>query len=167
MRSAVPAYDNITAATTEEMPYLRACIEEALRIFPPVAFALPRDCPGAMIDGRYIPEGVCVGVENYAMHTDPRFWADPERFRPERWLGSGLPGDDRRASQPFSTGPRACLGINLAWMEMRILLAKLMWRFDMEMSCDIEDWNAACEQALVWKKPPLLVKFQPRRLITA
>ncbi|CAN8101959.1 unnamed protein product [Discula destructiva] len=162
VRSAFTSPDHISCDATAALPYLHGCIEEGFRVFPPAAFNLPRDCPGAVIDGHYIPEGVMVGVENYAMHTDPRFWTDPEAFCPERWIGEGFPGDDRRASQPFSTGPRACLGMNLAKMEMHIALAKLVWSFDLEMACDIEDWNEACENYILWKKPALWVKFHPR-----
>lgn len=167
LRSAFTTLDQITSDTTAPLPYLNACIEEGLRLFPPAAFALPRDSPGAVIDGHYVPAGVVVGVENYAMHTDPRNWVAPMSFRPERWIGDGLAGDDRHASEPFSTGPRACLGINLAYMEMRITLAKLVWSFELEMASDIEDWNAACENYVLWRKPALLVKFHPRATAVA
>lgn len=166
LHGAFTSLDEITSDAAAALPYLNACIEEGLRVFPPAAFALPRDSPGAVIDGHYIPEGVIVGVENYAMHMDPRNWVAPELFRPERWIGAGIAGDDKRASQPFSTGPRACLGVNLAYMEMRIALAKLIWSFELELACDIEDWNAVCTNALLWGKPPLLVKFHPRRRVT-
>lgn len=162
LRDTFSSVDQIVSDNTAALPYLNACIEEGLRLFPPAPLALPRDSPGAFIDGHYVPEDVVVGVELYAMHTSPRNWVDPDSFRPERWIGAGLAGDDRRASQPFSTGPRACLGINLAYMELRIALAKLIWSYDMEMACELDDWNAACENYLLWRKPALLVKYHPR-----
>ncbi|KAG8164141.1 hypothetical protein KVR01_006059 [Diaporthe batatas] len=161
VRSAFGSYEQITGDSTAALPYLHGAIEEGLRLFPPVAFGLPRDCPGAVIDGVYIPEGVVVATENYAISRDPRYWADPESFRPERWIGEGL-GDDKRAFQPFSTGPRACLGLNLAYLEMRIALAKVIFVFDLEMVSEIDDWTAACKSYGMWKKPELLVKFRPR-----
>lgn len=154
--------DQITSDTTAGLPYLNACIEEGLRIFPPAPFALPRDSPGAFIDGHFVPAGVVVGNEVYAMQTDPRNFEAPDSFRPDRWIGEGLAGDDRRASQPFSTGPRACLGVNLAYMEMRIALAKLVWSFEMEMACEIDEWNDVCTNFLLWRKPSFLVKYHPR-----
>lgn len=161
VRGAFSSLDEITGDATAALPYLHACIEEGLRIFPPVALNLPRDCPGAVIDGHYVPEGTVVGAETYTMHTDPRYWRDPESFRPERWIGEGL-GDEKRAFQPFSYGPRACLGINMAYLELRIAVAKVVWTFDLEMVSQIDDWNSACENYILWKKADLLVKFHPR-----
>ncbi|KAG8168201.1 hypothetical protein KVR01_003890 [Diaporthe batatas] len=138
-----------------------SCLE-GLRVFPPLSFGLPRDCPGAVIDGHFVPEGTTVANENYAMAFDPRYWRDPLSFRPERWVGAGFTGDDRRAFQPFSSGPRGCLGINLAYMEMRVSVAKLLWAFDLELASDIPDWNSACKNYILWKKPDLNVKFHPR-----
>lgn len=103
-----------------------------------------------------------VGSETLAMHTDPRLWADSESFRPERWVADGLAGDDKRAFQPFSTGPRACLGLNMAYLELRIAVAKMVWLYDLEMACEIRDWYEACEDYGLWKKPDLLVKFRPK-----
>lgn len=162
VRGAFASREQITGDATAALPYLHGCIEEVLRIFPPATLGLPRDCPGAVIDGVYIPEGVVVSTEAYAMARDPRSWADPLTFRPERWVGDGLAGDDKRASQPFSTGPRACLGINLAYLEMRLAVAKVLWTFDLEIVSKIDDWNGACWDYLLWKKPILDVKFHPR-----
>lgn len=161
VRGAFSSVDEITGDSTTHLPYLLGCIDETLRIFPPVSFNLPRDCPGAMIDGHYVPEGTVVGFETYTMHRDPRYWVDPEVFRPERWIGQGL-GDNKRAFQPFSSGPRVCLGINMAYLELRIALAKLVWKFDLEMISQIDDWNHACGSYILWKKPALMVKFHPR-----
>lgn len=162
IRGAFRSLDDITGDSTAELPYLHGCLEEGLRVFPPLSFGLPRDCPGAVIDGHFVPEGTTVANENYSMALDPRFWADPVSFRPERWLGEGFAGDDKRASQPFSSGPRGCLGINLAYMEMRISVAKLLWAFDLELASEVPDWNSACKNYILWKKPDLNVKFHPR-----
>ncbi|KAG6356107.1 hypothetical protein INS49_015492 [Diaporthe citri] len=131
-------------------------------MFPPVAAGLPRVCPGAVIDGQYVPAGYIVSCENYPLARDPRYWVNPDDFRPEQWIGQGL-GDDKRAFQPFSSGPRACLGINLAYLEPRITLAKIIFAYDLELvSREIEDWNRSCTSFGLWRKPGLLVKFHPR-----
>lgn len=173
VRGAFTSEGQITGDSTAggSLPYLHGCVEEAMRLFPPVTLGLPRDCPGAVVDGVYVPEGVVVSTENYAMARDPRNWADALAFRPERWVGDGngegglFAGDDRGASQPFSAGPRACLGINLAYLEMRVTLARVMWAYDLELVSDIEDWNGACVDYMLWKKPELLVKFHPRVMV--
>lgn len=162
VRGTFQSFNDITGDAAMALPYLNGCIQEALRVFPPVPLPLPRDCPGAFIDGRYIPEGIVVQCDPFSMHTDPRFWADAGSYRPERWIGAGFERDDKRAFQPFSTGPRACLGINMAYMEMRIAVAKMIWLYDLEMACEIEDWLEACFDFGLWRKPPLMVKFHPR-----
>jgi cytochrome P450 len=162
IREAFRCLDDITGDSTAELPYLHGCIEEGLRVFPPLAFGLPRDCPGAVIDGHFVPEGTVVANENYSMSLDPRYWVDPMSFRPERWIGEGFAGDDKRAFQPFSSGPRGCLGVNLAYLEMRISVAKLLWAFDLESASEIQDWNSACKNHILWKKPDLNVRFHPR-----
>ncbi|KAF3766843.1 cytochrome P450, partial [Cryphonectria parasitica EP155] len=165
VRGAFQSLDEITGDSTATLPYLHGCIEEGLRMFPPVTIGLPRDCPGAVIDGRYIPKDTIVQCDPLTLHTSPRYWVDSEEYRPERWLGAGLEGDDKRAFQPFSTGPRACLGVNMAYMELRIALAKLMWTYDMEMASKIDNWYDACVDVGLWKKPDLMVKFHPRVVV--
>lgn len=162
VRDAFPKLEDITGDATASLPYLHGCIEEALRLFPPVTFGLPRDSPGALIDGHYIPDGVIVSSEIMTLHMSPRYWVDPETYRPERWIGEGFAGDDKRAFQPFSTGPRACLGLNMAYLELRIAVAKMVWNYDLEGAHDIENLLEACEDFGLWKKPSLMVKFHPR-----
>lgn len=162
VRTAFASSDAITGDATARCEYLHGVIEEGLRLSPPVALALPRDSPGAVVDGHVVPAGTTVGVENFGMARDPRYWVDPEAFRPERWIGDGLKGDNKGAFQPFSTGPRACLGINLAYLEMRVVIAKVVFAYDFELVApDVPDWNRACKVYGMWNKPPLMVKFIP------
>lgn len=164
IRGAFKSMDEITGDSTAKCEYLHGVIEEGLRVFPPVAIGLPRVSPGALIDGQYVPSGYIVACENYPLARDPRYWTTPESFRPERWIGQGF-GDDKRAFQPFSSGPRACLGVNLAYLELRITLAKIIFAYDLELvSREIEDWNRSCTCFGLWRKPALLVKFHPRKL---
>ncbi|KAF5009700.1 hypothetical protein FDECE_4109 [Fusarium decemcellulare] len=125
VRSRFQSDTEITGDATADLKYLSAVIEEGLRIFPPAPFGLPRISPGATIDGHYIPPGVVVSVDHWTTKHDERYWKDAHSFIPERWIGEGF-GDVKEASQPFSLGPRACLGINLAYLEMRIILAKMV-----------------------------------------
>ncbi|KAI6602738.1 hypothetical protein MCOR12_003573 [Pyricularia oryzae] len=163
VRASFSSAELITGDSILRLKYLNAVIEEGLRLFPPLAIGLPRESPGAVVDGHYIPQGTTVSVENFSMSYDPRYWEDPKAFRPERWL-VGL-GVDRpsEAHHPFSEGTRSCIGKNLAYLEMRILLANLVWHFDWELaSTDIQDLNSSCQCFALWTMPKLLVKFRPR-----
>ncbi|KAF2967357.1 hypothetical protein GQX73_g6227 [Xylaria multiplex] len=164
VRGTFTSVDDITGDSTVNLPYLHGVIEESLRLFPPVPFSLPRYSPGAEIDGHYIPEGTVVSVAAMSMPRDPRYWKDGESFRPERWVGDGF-NDQKKASQPFSTGPRACLGINLAYLEMRLTLAKLVWLYDWELAAPQDEWVRECKMRILWKKPDLWIKYHPRAVV--
>jgi cytochrome P450 len=86
-------------------------------------------CPGAVIDSRHVPSGTTVSVDHWTTKHDSRYWDEPMVFKPERWLDKSSQ-DVREASQSCSMGPQSCLDVNLAYLEMRIILAKMVFDFD-------------------------------------
>nr|KMM70930.1 cytochrome P450 67 [Coccidioides posadasii RMSCC 3488] len=119
--------------------YLKSCIQETLRISPPVGTALWREVEpenGATIDGTVIPKGTHVGVGIYSIHHKPNHFSDPFTFRPERWLSEARPADlvnhETRAYGPFSIGPRSCVGKGIAMQELMLSLAHIFWSLDFE-----------------------------------
>ncbi|KAK4494541.1 hypothetical protein PRZ48_013897 [Zasmidium cellare] len=158
VRDALESVDEITDQSTSCMPYLNAVIQEGLRLFPPLPSRLPRVSPGAIIDGHYVPKGAVVSATTYDMSRDSRYWYQPDEFWPERWISSN---DRREASKPFSTRPRACIGVNLALLEMRLVLARLVYTFNMESVSRSEKWDEGLKVYFLWKKPPLRVRFTP------
>ncbi|KAI4595995.1 hypothetical protein KJ359_006287 [Pestalotiopsis sp. 9143b] len=160
VRSAFQTPADITADRCSELPYLNAVIEEGLRIGPPVPFGPPRTSPGAVVGGVYLPPGTTAAVDMWAVHHNPRYWKEPYAFRPERWIGDGL-GDDKTAFNPFLTGPRSCLGINLAYIEMRLTLTLLIFNYDWELvDEDLDLWRDV-RTHMFWKKPSLFVRYHP------
>ncbi|KAJ5672587.1 cytochrome P450 [Penicillium longicatenatum] len=131
---------DVTLSSVQNLHYLKAVIHEGLRLCPPVPWMLPRLVPegGEVICGKWIPGGTPVSLQAYALNRDPNAFFDATSFHPERWLPDASSpksvffNDDRRAVQPFSMGPRACLGQHLAWAEMQLILAKLLVSFDFE-----------------------------------
>ena len=124
----IPTYDGIA-----QLPYLKACIEESLRLRPAQSIGLPRIVPagGRMIAGRFVKEGVTVSVPTYTMLRDNRYFENPEVFSPDRWIT----GDKQRMMQahlPFSVGPRACIGRNIAYFEQLLMIANLVNRYNFE-----------------------------------
>ncbi|KAI9592311.1 cytochrome P450, partial [Syncephalis fuscata] len=125
----------IPYANVKQLPYLDAVLHETLRLFPPVADGLPRQVPkgGADIAGYHLPGGTTVFCSAYALHRASTLWDEPNSFLPERWL---VPNEQliemKKAFVPFSFGPRACLGRNLAWMELKLTISALIRRFDMK-----------------------------------
>tara|TARA_R110002003_G_scaffold79_7_gene7065 strand:- start:3738 stop:5105 length:1368 start_codon:yes stop_codon:yes gene_type:complete len=129
--------------------YLRACIDETLRISPPVGTTLWRDIPRdgngpVVIDGHAIPEGTRIGVNVYTVHHNEAYFPDPWVFSPERFLEEGDAYDQtqikemRAAFSPFSIGYRSCAGKPLAYLESSVTVAKALWYFDIEMPEGVE-----------------------------
>ncbi|KAL1630658.1 hypothetical protein SLS54_000529 [Diplodia seriata] len=127
--------------------YLRACIDEALRLSPPVGAILPRvTLAGGLtvaVDGghhHHIPTGVGVGCPIYALHHHAAYVADAFAYRPERWMaGENEAGEEgvRRLHEvfnPFSVGPRGCIGKPMAYLELSLALARLVWACDMRLA---------------------------------
>ena len=131
IRGAFRESEEMDTNSLSKLQYLTGVCEEGLRLFGPAPFIWPRYSPGAEIDGHYIPAGTVVSTSNYTVSRDPRAWHDGAGFHPERWLPADHPlhdpvydHDNKESFFPFGVGPRACLGINLAYMEMRHILAK-------------------------------------------
>ncbi|KAK2051615.1 putative cytochrome P450, partial [Colletotrichum caudatum] len=118
--------------------YLKACIDESLRMSPPVGGALWREIrPGGMAVGSIVlPEGIDIGTGIYSLHHHDAYFDSPFEYKPERWLvgedGSTKESVDlaRAAFYPFSSGPRGCVGKGFAYHEITLTLAHILYRFD-------------------------------------
>ncbi|RAL08960.1 cytochrome P450 [Aspergillus homomorphus CBS 101889] len=169
IRTEFRSYEAITleaVANAKRTPYLNAVIAEALRFFPPVPVGFIRRVPpgGETVSGWWMPGGTVLSVSHYAAYHSDRNFRDPDCWVPERWLGDErYVTDNRAAFQPFSFGPRSCLGRNLAYAEMRLILAKMVWSFDMELDERFSrDWLQRCRVMRLWQKPELMVRVRPR-----
>ncbi|KXJ88135.1 averantin oxidoreductase [Microdochium bolleyi] len=169
IRTQFASAEEITMVSVNKCRYLFAVIEEGLRMYPPSSTAHSRYVPpgGATLDGNFVPEGMLVGITTYAIMHAKENWVNPDKFAPERWLPEGerpeeYNADKKDSFQAFSYGPRNCIGRNLAYAEMKIVLARLLWEFDVEYCGPKgDDW---LDQPIyvVWQKKPLMVKLHPR-----
>ncbi|KAL9067843.1 MAG: hypothetical protein Q9157_006676 [Trypethelium eluteriae] len=122
----IPWYDAV-----KQNAYLRACLDESLRLLPPVSAGLQRKTPpgGSSVGGKWIAGNTLVSTSAYIAHRNPEVFPDPEAFLPERWLK-----DDANEMQKyfiaFSAGARGCIGRNLTYLEQTVLLATLVRRYD-------------------------------------
>ena len=126
-----------------------------------------------------------VGVAHNSAYRSALNFKNPDSFEPERWLpNTGYDDDQKEAMQPFSVGPRNCLGKkyahshktipfvrieantkpprSLAYHEMRAILATVLWHFDFELCPESEDWSNQ-KVYTVWEKKDLFVKLKPIR----
>jgi cytochrome P450 len=108
-------------------------IEEVLRLYPPVTILMRRATQDDEVGGYSIQKNSFVLWSGYVLHRHPDIWDEPEQFRPERWLPEQVEGRPRFSCLPFGGGPRICLGINFALMEMTLVLATLAQRYRTEL----------------------------------
>jgi len=123
--------------------YLRACIDEAMRLSPSVGGLLPREvlAGGLNVDDHYVPEGIVVGTPHYALHHNAEYYPDPFNYHPERWIIDSRTGVGEKdvelahsAFCAFSIGPRGCIGKGMAYMELMTVLARTLFMYDMRQA---------------------------------
>ncbi|KAL9085407.1 MAG: hypothetical protein Q9159_004696 [Coniocarpon cinnabarinum] len=128
--------------------YLRACIDESLRLCPPIPMHLPREvCEGGLdVYGHHFPRGTIVGVPTYALHHSERYFDRPFEYDPSRWLAKGegiitsegnsseVLARQREAFVPFSIGPRACIGRTVALFELYVCVARVLYSYDIRLA---------------------------------
>ncbi|KAJ5983857.1 hypothetical protein N7481_005956 [Penicillium waksmanii] len=119
-----------------ELPFLRRCIDEGMRLHSTSAIGLPRivaDNGGGVRFGEfYFPPGTVLSVPSYTIHHMQEIWGDDvEEFKPDRWLN--LTARQKMGFNPFSYGPRACVGQNVAIMELQLIIGTLFHRYDFEL----------------------------------
>ncbi len=126
----VPTFDD-----ADRLPRTSACLQEAMRLFPPVpAFTRVARGPDE-IDGVKIPRGSDIIICTSLMHRNPRLWDNPEGFDPERFMpgASSAAGRPRLAFMPFGAGRRICVGQGFALMEGVLLAAMITQRLRLDL----------------------------------
>jgi cytochrome P450 len=126
-----------TAATLPSMDFLGRVFRETLRLYPP-AWGFGRTALQPDTFGPYtVPAGGLVIISPYVMHRSPRLWDRPEVFDPDRFLPAASAARAKFAYVPFGSGPRMCIGANLAMMEAPLIVASLLRRFDISLPGDV------------------------------
>mmetsp|Transcript_20746 Transcript_20746/g.18166 ORF Transcript_20746/g.18166 Transcript_20746/m.18166 type:complete len:203 (-) Transcript_20746:248-856(-) len=127
--------DEVTLEKVNKMDYTLAFCKECLRLSAPIAMLFPRETVNDIeIEGVKIHKGTLVSVAVNTVGRDPRNFAEPEKFIPERWIpesdfAQSHPKMDQNLFLAFSGGPRYCIGRQFAYIELRVILAHLIKRF--------------------------------------
>lgn len=125
-KESPPSLDHL-----KSLPFLDACVQEVLRLFPPI-WGFPRCCVNSdRIRDVEIPGGSEVWVSPFVTQRHPDLWADPNEFKPERWLETPEAELEKGAFFPFGAGARQCIGANFARLEAKIVMASTIARFDL------------------------------------
>jgi cytochrome P450 len=120
-------------ADLERLPYLNAVISEVLRMYPPAYIMARTSIAPSSIGGYEFPTGSTIMFSQWLMHRDPRYYDDPDAFRPERWLDGLADRLPAGAYFPFGDGPRRCIGQGFALLESALVIASLAQRFRFEL----------------------------------
>jgi len=142
VKSVFSSYDEIKSGTKiMSCKYLTAFLNEAMRMTPPVAAEPSREVlpGGTTVGDHYFPAGLHVSTGLYCLSYNENVFPEPFKFSPERWIvdetGKGGPSAESVALAEngfcaFSYGTRGCVGKNLAWLEMRLVIAKTLWMYE-------------------------------------
>jgi cytochrome P450 len=119
-----------TASDLHSLSYTDMVLREAIRLYPPAWLVGRRALADFEVEPYLVPSGAIVILSPYVSHRDPRWFAEPERFDPERWTEEQLAGRPRWAYFPFGGGARTCVGEAFAWTEAKLVIATLgrRWR---------------------------------------
>ena len=128
--------DDCAFNAIDSLPYLNAVVLESLRLVDTIESCQSRVVPkgGCVVEGYYLPEGTIVSAQPYVLHRQENIFPDPEKFNPDRWLM------DKESLRPllkslltFSTGPRGCIGKQLALAVMKTSLTNIYKTFTTEL----------------------------------
>ena len=149
------------ASDISNLRFTRAVFSESLRLFPPAWVLVRRATADHQTEAATIPAGSLVFVSQLLTHRDPRFFADPSRFLPERWLDQDVRRLPKGAYFPFGLGPRSCIGEGLAWFEGVLILATIGRTFTFRPPAGFE----IVADARLTLRPAAAVMRVERRLI--
>ncbi|XP_062379514.1 cytochrome P450 4V2 [Sardina pilchardus] len=157
----------VNADDLKKLRYLDCVIKEALRLFPSVPFFARSICQDTHINGFKVPKGTNAIIITYAAHRDPRFFPNPEEFRPERFLPENCVGRHPYAYIPFSAGLRNCIGQRFAMMEEKVILASILRYFNV-VSCQSREELRPIGELILRPENGIWIRLERRkRLPTA
>ncbi|XP_063957972.1 cytochrome P450 3A9-like [Lytechinus pictus] len=130
--SLTPTRDDVSYTSIAKMPYLDNVVCETLRLYP-AAVVIERECNETHVcNGITIPKGVQVIFPSFAIHRDPAIWPEPDKFNPDRFTKENREGRHPLAWLPFGFGPRNCIGMRFALMEMKMAIIRLLQKYRFE-----------------------------------
>ncbi|MBB5941538.1 cytochrome P450 [Xanthomonas sp. 3307] len=139
---ALPGLDSASAtacddALVERLPLARACVKEAMRLYPPAWITARIAQRDTTLEGFAVPRGTQLVISQWVVQRDPRHFAAPERFMPARWLDAAH-APARYTYFPFGGGPRSCIGSQLALVQMTVVVAGLLRERMLQLAADAQ-----------------------------
>ncbi|KAL3468474.1 cytochrome P450 [Aspergillus heterothallicus] len=160
----------LTYDESQRLPFLQACVKECLRIWPPVVGLMQKVVPpgGDTLNGKFVPEGTQIGYSAWGVHRNPQVYgSDAGIFRPERWLEAEAEGEERllvmnRTQElVFGSGRYACLGKQIALIEVSKTIAEIFLRYDFVLVDPSQPWQSVQRNGL-FLQSELMVRISER-----
>ncbi|XP_059272010.1 cytochrome P450 3A12-like [Mustela nigripes] len=156
-RRTLPTYDALV-----QMEYLDMVLSESLRLYP-IAGRLERACKKDVeISGVFIPKGMLVMVPTFSLHRDQDLWPEPEEFHPERFSKKNKDSINPYTYLPFGTGPRNCIGMRFAIMNMKLALVRVLQNFSFKPCKETQIPLKLSSYGLIRPEKPIVLKIEPR-----
>ncbi|XP_073785684.1 thromboxane-A synthase isoform X1 [Danio rerio] len=150
-------HETVDYANVQELKYLDMVICESLRLYPP-AFRVARDVEeDTVLNGQFLPKGASLEIPTGFLHYDPEHWTEPTKFIPERFTPEAKARRHPFVYLPFGAGPRSCVGMRLAQLEIKVALVHIFRRFNV-LACEDTEGKAYPDDIL--KDPK--VNIQPK-----
>ena len=154
------SFENLNA---QQLPYLNQVVKETLRLQPPAGNVGRKLTEPMTVNSVTIPAGTSIDVSIWNLHRDPEHWPNPETFDPDRFSMENSRGRNPYSYVPFSAGPRNCIGQRFALIEVRILVAALVYAFKMSTTQVLgKDLVRDIMDVSVVPGPDFQVKFEER-----
>ena len=148
-----------TVADIDRLTYTEQVVRESLRLYPSAYVLFRQALQDVEIGGYRIPAGTTVTLPQFRLHADPRFWDDPDAFRPERWTDEMEAELPDYAYFPFGGGPRHCIGMRFAMTELSLLVPTIAQRVAFDLESDPEPER----QASVTLRPANPIEMRVRK----
>lgn len=155
-------HNEINYEMLNEITYLDMVINETMRIYPP-ALRTDRECnQDYTFKDMKIKKGTIWAVSIWSLHHNPNIWPEPEKFIPERFSHEGKKNRDNCAFIPFGAGPRNCVGMRFALMEIKMLLVKFLLKYKFSVCEKTPDKIEMDNSGLAKSKVPIILKVVDR-----
>ncbi|XP_004454006.1 cytochrome P450 3A12-like isoform X2 [Dasypus novemcinctus] len=160
--AALPNKAPATYDALVQMEYLDMVVNESLRIYP-IAGRLERVCKKDVeINGMLIPKGTVAMIPIFVIHRDPEIWPEPEKFRPERFSKENKESIDPYTYMPFGAGPRNCIGMRFALINIKLAVTSLLQHFSFKPCKETQIPLKFSHQGLLMPTKPIVLKVELR-----
>ncbi|XP_036028239.1 cytochrome P450 3A13-like [Onychomys torridus] len=145
-----------------EIEYLDMVVNETMRLYPVIGRINRLSKEDAEINGVFIPNGTLVTIPIFVLHRDPKYWPEPEEFHPERFSKENKERINPYTYMPFGYGPRNCVGMRFALINMKLAIVKILQNFSL-YSCEETEVPLKLSKKLIHTpEKPIVLKIIPR-----